>query len=352
MKSQEESAKRTTGSGKTARSGVEQLLARVQQQISANDELALSGQRVSQSQRLIEEIDIRLADGKGTLTHAERRLLEAERERLAMSHDIATVAQQNERDMVAQAALIERLTQLEKQRRQQAEVDLIGLSRGADATGMLQRQLDIQRKYLDEQKALDKEKLRGTLSGGEYQAEVALLQASLDRSLEIERGYQEQRLAMLGDWRAGARRAWEDYSFAAGNALEQANSLMNTALSGWEDAWVRFAETGKLSFSDLARSVIADLARMGAKQAAVGLLGSLGGTGIGGFLGIGGGVGGVVKESIPVLGFGGGRARGGPSQSTARWNWYSLRSETTVPVWMFRPLPTITSTRPGRSVGL
>jgi len=310
MKSQEESAKRTTGA-RTARSGVEQLLARVQQQISANDELARSGQRVSQSQRLIEEIDIRLADGKGTLTHAERRLLEAERERLAMSHDIATVAQQNERDMVAQAALIERLTQLEKQRRQQAEIDLIGLSRGADATAMLQRQLDIQRKYLDEQKALDKEKLRGTLSGGEYQAEVALLQASLDRSLEIERGYQEQRLAMLGDWRAGARRAWEDYSFAASNAVEKANGLMNSALGGWEDAWVRFAETGKLSFSDLARSVIADLVRIQARQAAVGLLGSLGGTGLGSFLGLGGGVGGVVKESIPLLGFGGGRARGG-----------------------------------------
>lgn len=213
--------------------------------------------------------------------------------------------------MVAQAALIERLTQLEKQRRQQAEIDLIGLSRGADATAMLQRQLDIQRKYLDEQKALDKEKLRGTLSGGEYQAEVALLQASLDRSLEIERGYQEQRLAMLGDWRAGARRAWEDYSFAASNAVEKANGLMNSALGGWEDAWVRFAETGKLSFSDLARSVIADLVRIQARQAAVGLLGSLGGTGLGSFLGLGGGVGGVVKESIPLLGFGGGRARGG-----------------------------------------
>lgn len=50
---------------------------------------------------------------------------------------------------------------------------------------------------------------------------------------------------------------------------------------------------------------------MGAKQAAVGLLGSLGGTGLGGLLGLGGGVGGVVKETIPLLGFGGGRAGGG-----------------------------------------
>ncbi|NMT33325.1 phage tail tape measure protein [Stenotrophomonas maltophilia] len=320
MKSQEESAKRTTGTGKTARSGVEQLLARVQQQISANDELARSGQRVSQSQRLIEEIDIRLADRKGTLTHAERRLLEAERERLAMSHDIATVAQQNERDMVAQAALIERLTQLEKQRRQQAEIDLIGLSRGADVTGMLQRQLDIQRKYLDEQKALDKEKLRGTLSGGEYQAEVALLQASLDRSLEIERGYQEQRLAMLGDWRAGARRAWEDYAFASNNALEQANGLMNSALGGWEDAWVRFAQTGKLSFRDMANAIVADLARIAAKQAAVGIINAVAGAWGGGVTAAGNAAATSGTQNINaglLASYGGGRATGGPVAAEA-----------------------------------
>lgn len=320
MKSQEESAKRTSGTGKTARSGVEQLLARVQQQISANDELARSGQRVSQSQRLIEEIDIRLADGKGTLTHAERRLLEAERERLAMSHDIATVAQQNERDMVTQAALIERLTQLEKQRRQQAEIDLIGLSRGGDATAMLQRQLDIQRKYLDEQKSLDKEKLRGTLSGGEYQVEVALLQASLDRSLEIERGYQEQRLAMLSDWRAGARRAWEDYAFAASNALEQANGLMNTALSGWEDAWVRFAQTGKLSFRDMANAIVADLARIAAKQAAVGIINAVAGAWGGGVTAAGNAAATSGTQNINaglLASYGGGRATGGPVAADA-----------------------------------
>lgn len=320
MKSQEESAKRTSGTGKTARSGVEQLLARVQQQISANDELARSGQRVSQSQRLIEEIDIRLADGKGTLTHAERRLLEAERERLAMSHDIATVAQQNERDMVTQAALIERLTQLEKQRRQQAEIDLIGLSRGGDATAMLQRQLDIQRKYLDEQKSLDKEKLRGTLSGGEYQVEVALLQASLDRSLEIERGYQEQRLAMLSDWRAGARRAWEDYAFAASNALEQANGLMNTALSGWEDAWVRFAQTGKLSFRDMANAIVADLARIAAKQAAVGIINAVAGAWGGGVTAAGNAAATSGTQNINaglLASYGGGRATGGPVAAEA-----------------------------------
>lgn len=317
MKSQEESAKRTTGTGKTARSGVEQLLARVQQQISANDELARSGQRVSQSQRLIEEIDIRLADGKGTLTHAERRLLEAERERLAMSHDIATVAQQNERDMVARAALTERLLQLESQRREQARIDLIGLGQGREAAQVLQRELEIKRQYFAEQEKLDKAQRNPNtaLSKAEYEQQTADLIAAKDRDLGIEKEFQQYRMDMLGDWRVGFGQAWADYAFAASNALEQVNGLMNSALGGWEDAWVRFAQTGKLSFRDMANAIVADLARIAAKQAAVGILNAVAGAwggGAGAYTGTGTGAGSIGGFGNNLSNFGGGRATGGP----------------------------------------
>lgn len=322
MKSQEESAKRTTGTGKTARSGVEQLLARVQQQISANDELARSGQRVSQSQRLIEEIDIRLADGKGTLTHAERRLLEAERERLAMSHDIATVAQQNDRDMVARAALTERLLQLESQRREQARIDLIGLGQGREAAQVLQRELEIKRQYFAEQEKLDKAQRNPNtaLSKAEYEQQTADLIAAKDRDLGIEKQFQQYRMDMLGDWRTGFRQAWADYSFAASNALEQANGLMNTALSGWEDAWVRFAQTGKLSFRDMANAIVADLARIAAKQAAVGIINAVAGAWGGGVTAAGNAAATSGTQSINaglLASYGGGRATGGPVAADA-----------------------------------
>ncbi|KAF1016175.1 MAG: hypothetical protein GAK31_01664 [Stenotrophomonas maltophilia] len=284
------------------------LLATTQRQIEANVQLADTGIKVGESERLAAKIKQELDDKTNTMTASTRALLVAERERLLATDAQATKAQQTRRDLAAQAALLERLAQLENQRRQQGQIDLMSLGHGADATQMLQRQLDIQRQYLDEQEKLDKaQRNKNTaLSQAEYQQETADIQAAKDRALQIERSYQDQRMAILGDWRAGVTRAWEDYAFAARNAMDQASGVMQTALTGWEDMWVRFAETGKLSFSDLTRSVIADLIRIQARQAAVNLLGGF----MGGFGG-GGGIGGVVKETIPLLGFGGGRARGG-----------------------------------------
>lgn len=110
------------------------------------------------------------------------------------------------------------------------------------------------------------------------------------------------------DWKNGAAAAWMNYLTDANNVAGQMQSAFTGAFSGLEDAFVKFVQTGKLSFSDLANSIIADLARIEAKQAITGIFGSafnavLGST-----------IGGVSKEAIPVssaFSLGGGRATGG-----------------------------------------
>lgn len=290
-------------------SAAQNMLAAAQRQIEANRQLVETGIKITDSERQAMVIEQVLAKGKNTMMASTRALLTAAREELLASGQKAAAYTKEKEATEALARQQAILAQASSNRARSNELDLMGMGRGSDAVGMLRRQLDIQREYQDELKRIGSRDVAADKVSWDLLAANAA--AYRDSELATERTFQERRLAMLGDWRAGVNRVWEDYVFAARNAMDQASGVMNTALGGWEDMWVRVAQTGKLSIRDMSNSIIADLARIGAQQAAVGLLGGLSGTGLGRFLGLGGGIGSVVKESIPLLGFGGGRARGG-----------------------------------------
>jgi phage-related minor tail protein len=77
-----------------------------------------------------------------------------------------------------------------------------------------------------------------------------------------------------------------------------------------EDSIVKFAQTGKISFSDMANSIIADIIRIGVRQSMTGLFGM---SGLGGIFS-------NIFGPAPVVGYGGAgdvmgaslRAEGGP----------------------------------------
>ena len=73
----------------------------------------------------------------------------------------------------------------------------------------------------------------------------------------------------------GIEKGFADYADEALDVNTQIERATKNALRGMEDAFVQFVQTGKLSFSDLAKSIIADLARIAARQAIGGLVGSL-----------------------------------------------------------------------------
>ena len=101
---------------------------------------------------------------------------------------------------------------------------------------------------------------------------------------------------MSGGFRAGFGSAIKQLSDVSSLAE---NTVVN-AVGAMEDAFVQFATTGKLSFSDLLASIQADLARLLARQALMGLLNSLfpGGTVLG--FSIGAGVDGARASGGPV----------------------------------------------------
>lgn len=163
------------------------------------------------------------------------------------------------------------------------------LTTQAQRVGMGDREYEIQQR-INEAIADEAEKLRelslqrnaDQIDQITFEEERALLHAkTLDRLQIIKSGYDELQQAE-GSWLAGATAAWANYQQEAGNAARQMGDVVGNTIGGFEDAWVKFTTTGKLSFSDLTKSVLADLARIAARQAILGIVNSVAGAWAGG----------------------------------------------------------------------
>lgn len=286
------------------------LLETAQRQVTANEQLSTSGEKVTASGRLVIQINQRLADTTDKMTAATRAQLVAVRDSLTTSDAEARAAQQKTRDLAANIALTERLASAQKVQADQNEVALMGIGRGSQAAELAQRELNIRRDYLKQVNDLEKAQRNENtaLTANELQVEKDMLSAHLQAQLAAEQSYQDQRMAMQADWRNGFTASFEDYSAQAANVAGQTKSLFDSAFKGAEDAMVKFAMTGKLSFTDLANSIIEDLIRIAAKQAVLQIAGAI----TGAFTGGGGGGSGVGSTQLGNnYNWGGGFSGGG-----------------------------------------
>lgn len=94
----------------------------------------------------------------------------------------------------------------------------------------------------------------------------------------------DQKIKILNasrDWFAGMQRALQNYADSATNLGSQIESAFTNAFKGIEDALVKFVQTGKFNFKDLANSIISDLIRIQIRASITGPLSSALNAGIG-----------------------------------------------------------------------
>jgi lambda family phage tail tape measure protein len=249
-----------------------------QQNALIGDQSAASQQLGANAKKLVEwEQELVDIKAKKTLTADQKSLL--------ASQDLITAQLKRNAALETQNTLTEKaletrrkLAAFDENLQSQLSSAQQGLDNNLAGTGLgdvqkqrLQEQRGIQQSY---QSQLDKlnsdynKSNKDQFSTELYDQETASLKSALDQRLAMQQKYYQDVDAAQADWTNGASAAYDDYLRSAKDVAGQTKNLFTNAFSGMEDALVNFALTGKASFGDFAKSVIADLIRIEARQAA------------------------------------------------------------------------------------
>ncbi|MDB5995266.1 MAG: tail protein [Pseudomonas sp.] len=212
---------------------------------------------------------------------------------------------------------VQALSQQQKALELAGQRAVLGVGQG-DKQNALNGQLNSQQDRFAQQ-SLDLENQRSdpsrNMSPEEFQQKtVALAAANQKATDQIRKNYADVQDAQ-GDWTNGATSAYANYLDTAKDVAGQTKSLFTNAFDSMDDAITNFALTGKLSFSDFAKSIISDLARIAERQASSAILSSLFGIGVNALAGSAGGSAAAGASqtgySGDLSGFVPGRASGG-----------------------------------------
>lgn len=245
------------------------LIKRLQEQVAVNREQLVVGDKLTASERLVVQMREELSLTTKKLTGEDRKRIESLIGEVAAS---GKAVDQMEREKKAREALAKQESELNDQVAQfllSAEDDYSRFGRGQQSQEKFSRRIAIIRDYETRMKLIGERSVAEDKALWDQRAENAAEHRNY--MLREEAEYQGQLARLRADPANGAVAAWDDYLASAKDVSAQTYTLFTDAFQGAEDALVKFALTGKLSFKDMANSIIADLARMAAKKAIMAL---------------------------------------------------------------------------------
>jgi lambda family phage tail tape measure protein len=153
--------------------------------------------------------------------------------------------------------------------RQQGIRAASGLGQGDRQRGLTDQQNGIDDRFNQQRLELANQYGDGSrgMSLDEYTQKLNALKATQQDLHDTVQANYDDMTAAQGSWSAGASSAWQNYLESARDVAGQTKNLFTNAFSSMEDAIVNFAMTGKLSFADFTKSVLADMARIAVRQA-------------------------------------------------------------------------------------
>ena len=131
----------------------------------------------------------------------------------------------------------------------------------------------------------DESKLSEELQGRRRQ-EIGEATNGINNLIALKKKAVEEDQAQRDTFAYGWENAFARYADDAFNAANEAKTYFDAFSKGFEDAFVKMVQTGKLSFKDLANTMIAEFTRIQAKRLFAGLFGDMSGGGLDLFGGI------------------------------------------------------------------
>lgn len=268
----------------------QRLLLQLQQQQATLVEQESTGYKIGTQQQALIKWEQQLADIKSKQT------LTADQKSLLASADRITAQLQQNAAIEKEIQSREKLLALDKaradinrtiaNRQSQYSTEELFSSGGMSQYDQQQytQRLSLEQSYNDKITQLRQQRASATsdIAREEIDQEIELQRQALSTELSNYDSHMEGMNASRRSFTAGASRAWQEYQDSAANVSAMSQQLFSNAFSGMEDALVNFAVSGKASFRDFANSVISDLARIAARQAITGLVGSLFSAGVSG----------------------------------------------------------------------
>lgn len=227
--------------------------------------------------RQIEQLKLE-AQQEGALTNAQKLRIQIEnqaadsKKKLTAAHKEYLNKQLDELEALEKAASDRKfIKDYEKQYRDELDktvksyedqIAVVGMS--TEKAEMYRKELEIMR---DARNRIDDAKAKGILPEGYDTKILEDARNQIDLMLQKQ---QELKDARNDPWLA-LKESLETYKESARDAGTQIRDMAQNTFQSMEDFFVKFATTGKLEFSDLVNSIIADIARMYAKKATASL---------------------------------------------------------------------------------
>lgn len=166
------------------------------------------------------------------------------------------------------------------------DIELKGMGMGDLARERMRQEAALRDHYAQLQGELERvAKQKGTLGSDEYNADLQMLQESLNQRLQKQREYYASVDALRADWHVGVSSSMQNIKDVGNDVAGAAGAALTGAFNSAADSLANFVTTGKSNFRSFTSSILADLARIAARMAlskAVGGLFSLLGGAIGG----------------------------------------------------------------------